>query len=423
MIYSDRQYQVSQSQLAKLKVALDKAKANRNTESWLKDIELDALQSQISDIESEIAEYALLKTGQITLSETSALSELPRVLIQARIAKGISQTELAERLNMKPQQIQRYEASNYMSASLARLIEIANTLEVKISESFETPGSRPSGSIFQWADPTEIAWSRLPVKEMIKRNWFEVSAGQSWTDAVREFFLSNAGPQFASALHRKKMRGTNVPNGYALLAWQARVLSVARNLCREDSLGSFELNDAWLSELVKLTRTKNGPALARQMLLDRGIVVVIEEHLPGTYLDGASMLLDTGNPIVALTLRYDRLDNFWFVLFHELGHVFLHLYDGLKFDFFDEEDGSEADDLEKEADQFALDTLVPPELWDQCLSRFAITEEAVRLDAERLGVDASIIAGRIRKERNNYLILNSLVGQNTVRSQFEELEK
>ena len=70
-------------------------------------------------------------------SETCSLSELPGVLIRARIAMGLSQTDLARRLNMKPQQVQRYEATNYMSASLARLIEVADTLEIKISSHLE----------------------------------------------------------------------------------------------------------------------------------------------------------------------------------------------------------------------------------------------------------------------------------------------
>jgi HTH-type transcriptional regulator/antitoxin HigA len=71
---------------------------------------------------------------------------------------------------------------------------------------------------------------------------------------------------------------------------------------------------------------------------------------------------------------------------------------------------------------FATETLIPSEKWDQCLSRFAMTEEAVRIDAESLGIDVSIIAGRIRKERNNYTVFNNLVGQNTVRKHFEEIE-
>ena len=76
--------------------------------------------------------------------------------------------------------------------------------------------------------------------------------------------------------------------------------------------------------------------------------------------------------------------------------------------------------LQKDADKFALNALIPEELWDQCLSRFALSEEAVRIDADNLGINSSIIAGRIRKERSNYTILNGLVGQGQVRPQFEE---
>ena len=210
-------------------------------------------------------------------------------------------------------------------------------------------------------------------------------------------------------IERRFEAGT-VPNEFALLAWQARILGLARSLSEAGRVKSFEHDDTWLSELVRLTRLKDGPRRARALLAERGIILIIERHLPGTYLDGAAMLSGFGQPVIGLTLRYDRLDNFWFVLFHELGHVFLHLFDSLKFDFFDEEDASKADHIEQEADDFALNTLIPPEAWDRCLSRFAMTEEAVLIDAENLGIDASIIAGRIRKERNNYMILNGLVG-------------
>ena len=135
------------------------------------------------------------------------------------------------------------------------------------------------------------------------------------------------------------------------------------------------------------------------------------------------MLSATGHPIVALTLRYDRLDNSWFVLFHELGHVFQHLFSPLRLDFFDEEDGRESDAIEQEADKFALTQLISETQWKQCLSRFAMSEEAVLIDAERLNIHPSIIAGRIRKERNNYRILNNLVGSSTVRRQFEEINR
>lgn len=421
MIYSDKQYGVSRAQLAKLEDALAVAETRASDKAWLWQAEVAGLKSQIADIEAELAEYDLLKSGQVSFSKAYALEELPRVLVQARIASGMSQTDLAEKLGMKPQQVQRYEATDYMGASLGRLIEISKSLGVKASGSFE--GSKQAGgSMFSWGDADDIVWGQLPYKEMIKRKWFDLPRGANPIERVKEYFLHAAGPQFATAFHRKKMRSGNVPNEYALLAWQARILERARSKIKAEEIANFEFDDRWLSELMSLTRLKDGPRRARDLLAEKGIVLVIERHLPGSYLDGAAMLADGETPVVGLTLRYDRLDNFWFVLMHELGHVFLHLFDGLRFDFFDEEGGNEGDSIELEADKFALDALIPDALWDQCLSRFALSEEAVQIDAETIGIDPSIIAGRIRKERSNYTILTNLVGQGQVRSQLEEVD-
>jgi len=71
------------------------------------------------------------------------------------------------------------------------------------------------------------------------------------------------------------------------------------------------------------------------------------------------MLSGSDRPVIRLTLRPDRLDNFWFVLFHELGYVFLHLFDGFRYDFFDDEASSPENRVEMEADRFALNTLIP----------------------------------------------------------------
>lgn len=420
MIFSDKQYGVSSAQLSKLRDALAVVLARATDQPWLKKAEIDAITSQIVDVEAELAEYDLLKSGRVSFSKSYSLEELPHVLVRARIASGMSQTDLADKLGMKPQQVQRYEATNYMGASLARLIEISKALGVKASGSFEGP-QQAEGSLFAWGDSDDIAWGQLPYKEMIKRKWFNVARGANPVEKAKEYFLQAAGPQFASAFHRKKMRSGTVPNEYALLAWQARVLERARGYIDAGGIGAFELDDRWLQDLVRLTTREDGPKLARDLLAEKGIVLVVEPHLPGSYLDGAAMRADGDRPVVGLTLRHDRLDNFWFVLLHELGHVFIHLFDGMRFDFFDEDEGaSDTDAIEAQADKFALDALIPGELWDQCLSRFALSEEAVLIDAETIGIAPSIIAGRIRKERGNYTILNDLVGYGRVGPQFAE---
>ena len=190
MIFSDRQYAVSKDQVAKLGDALSKVQSDNQKHERLRAIELKALQSQIADIERELADYELLKSGAVEFAESYALSDLPRVLIQARIAQGLSQTDLAERLNMKPQQIQRYEATEYMSASLSRLIELAGELRVRVSQSFVGADRHAQNSLFSWSNAADVDWTRFPLKEMAKRGWLK---GKDLAEAARDYFMSAAG--------------------------------------------------------------------------------------------------------------------------------------------------------------------------------------------------------------------------------------
>ena len=418
MIYSEEQYGISTDQLAKLKEALVAATKRETEDDWTRSLEIDALKSQIAELEADLTHYDLLKSGEITVAKSHSLETLPSTLIQARIAQGLSQSELAEALDIKPQQVQRYEASEYMGASLAELIEAANILNVHTAGLFETEAAH-RGVVISWENADNVCWQEFPAKEMLKRGWFDLPRGADLIEAAKKYFLQAAGPHFASALHRKKMRGGNPTHEHALLAWQARVLERARARIEEWDMPPFELDDRWLPDLVALTRRQDGPKRARNLLARKGIALVTEEHLPETYLDGAAMLAHGGRPVIGLTLRYDRTDNFWFVLFHELGHVFVHLFEGIRYDFFDDDSSEARDSIEVEADKFALNTLIPDDEWEKCFSRFALSAESVRIDAKRLNIDESIIAGRIRKEQSNYTILNDLI-QKGVRAQLQE---
>ncbi|OYZ89784.1 MAG: DNA-binding protein [Rhizobiales bacterium 17-65-6] len=423
MIYSDKQYAISERQLGNLREALTAAKFEKadatSEHSWVRAAQADAIKSQIATLEAELSHYALLKSGEITFAKTHSLENLPSVLVQARIAAGLSQTDLAERLGMKAQQIQRYEASDYSGASLDRLIDVCQALNVHTTGVFESDNNS-RGSVFSWSNIDDVVWKQFPAREMAKRGWFDVPRKGDVYKLARDYFMRVAGPQFASAYHRKKMHGGSVPNEYALLAWQARILERSQEIVETHKAPDFIADDRWIADLVALTRFKDGPKRAQALLLSKGIILITEKHLSGTYLDGAAMLDRNSRPVIGLTLRFDRLDNFWFVLLHELGHVFLHLMDGLRYDFFDEEDTAGDDKVERDADAFALDSLIPESKWDECLSRFALSEEAVRIDAKNLGIDPSIIAGRIRKERGDYTILGGLIGQDQVASQFKD---
>ena len=122
-----------------------------------------------------------------------------------------------------------------------------------------------------------------------------------------------------------------------------------------------------------------------------------------------------------MTLRYDRLDNFWFVLIHELVHVRDHLRKGKLEEIFDDLE-SEPDQLEKNTDQRAGGIMIPDDQWETALPRYLRTEESVIDFAQEIGVHPAIVAGRIRKEANNYVILSNLVGRGEVRKQFPDVQ-
>ncbi|CAM5533184.1 hypothetical protein FALB51S_04258 [Frigidibacter albus] len=225
MIYSDKQYAITEGQLGKLRHALAAAQSEdtdaTGEQSWLRDAQADAIRSQIATLEAELSHYKLLKSGEITFAKTHSLENLPSVLVQARIAAGMSQTELAERLGMKAQQIQRYEASDYSGASLDRLIGVCEVLNVHTTGLFKSDDTS-KGFVFSWSNIDDVVWNQLPAREMAKRGWFDVPRKGDVYQLAREYFMRAAGPQFASAYHRKKMHGGSMPNEYALLAWQAR---------------------------------------------------------------------------------------------------------------------------------------------------------------------------------------------------------
>ena len=128
MILSDKQMHVSRTALAKLEAALDTLRSQSDSPEWVRQIEINALESQIEDIRADMTRYENLRAGHVEFPESCSLEELPTRLIEIRIASHLTQTELAGKLGLKPQQIQRYEASCYSGASLARLTDVANAL-------------------------------------------------------------------------------------------------------------------------------------------------------------------------------------------------------------------------------------------------------------------------------------------------------
>lgn len=276
----------------------------------------------------------------------------------------------------------------------------------------------------------ELDWGKFPVKEMERHGYFRNFASEganSVGELARKFYTAVFGDAGAvPMLARRGLRGdaVNLKSRYGLMAWKARVLMLARQRRKELELPSYSvlsLDTSFLGQVAKLSWHPNGIRMAIELIEGIGIPVVIEPRLTGTHLDGAAMLDLDGAPVIGLTLRMDRVDNFWFTLMHELAHVMKHL--SVPGDAFLDrlEDCEATEALEVEANKIARDALVSRAAWRRSELASAPTRQRVLSLARELSVHPAIVAGRVRRETGNYRLFHDLVGSNEVRCHFPNI--
>jgi HTH-type transcriptional regulator / antitoxin HipB len=135
MIQNERQYKITQTKLREFErdlADLDPHDPNlhpRQVIGWTNSYNLT-----IRQLKQELAEYEQLKSGNILTFVLGSLNDLPTTLIKARIAAGMTQKDLANKIGVQEQQIQRYEASQYSSASFDRVRSIASALNIDITQ-------------------------------------------------------------------------------------------------------------------------------------------------------------------------------------------------------------------------------------------------------------------------------------------------
>lgn len=270
---------------------------------------------------------------------------------------------------------------------------------------------------------SEVDWSKFPIREMTKRGWFgslSNNVKSAVEDVVKEF-IADAGLSFGAASFRRSIGGEahSPTTKYALYAWLARVIQTARGI--KKNLGPFKqevLSAAFLRELAQLSWSERGPLLAVEFLSNHGIAVVIEPNLKGTLLDGAALKDVDGSPIIGLTLRYDRLDNFWFTLLHEVAHLWKHVND--QDAFLDDLDASSEDRREAEANRLAREAFIPRLIWKRSDAFVSPSRESIDRLSRELRIHPAIIAGRLRRETGNYHLFTDILGNHQVRTMFNQ---
>jgi len=272
----------------------------------------------------------------------------------------------------------------------------------------------------------EIVWEKFPLKEMAKRGWFKATLKELRGDSKSlflKFFEPLGGIESVPIFCRRTIveRSGKSMDKYALWAWTARVLTRAKSV-ELSSYNDRTVDNEFLKQIAQLSFSREGPIEAQKSLAEHGIALIVEPHLPKTHLDGAAMLSSDGRPIIGLTIRHDRIDNFWFNLMHELTHIWKHLKssDEVFVDNLDSHPGK--DPREIEADRLAGEILIPRRIWKRSDAFRQRTPDVIQELALRLKIHPAIIAGRIRHDTRNYYILSQMVGRGKVRKLFPDIE-
>jgi transcriptional regulator with XRE-family HTH domain len=161
MIKNERQYRITKAEAEKFRDSLkgwDPTPPD-GIDPVIHAAQKSALESQLQDLRREVAEYEALRSGRQPVLEVNSFEEFPDALVRARIAAGLSQKDLAERLGLKEQQVQKYEATGYSAASLTRMTEVVNALGLRVRKEVFLPAT-PETSDALFRGLAEIGFDR-----------------------------------------------------------------------------------------------------------------------------------------------------------------------------------------------------------------------------------------------------------------------
>lgn len=323
---------------------------------------------------------------------------------------GWSQRDLARRAGLAPKTISEIcNAKAPVTPSTALAFEKAfgrpAHLWLNLQRHFDETEARHQEATrhLNWSD-----WAkRFPLREMEKLR-FSVPNGHSDAEALLYFF-GVASPESWSAVWKACSVAYRQTQAFetrdeSIAAWVREAEIVARGLelanYKESMLRSL------LASIKKLTRVRADEAvdLLQQTCAAAGVALVLVPGLKNTGISGCARWLSERRALIALTLRYKTDDQFWFTVFHEIGHILLHrhkqsfIVDNAKDDLLDKVIDPEMQRLESEANQFARDTLIPPQALGDFIRKKTFTNDAIHDFAEAIGVGPGIVVGRLQHD-------------------------
>lgn len=334
----------------------------------------------------------------------------PGLYIKEEIeARGWSQTDLAYILGMSPQQL---------NPILSGKVALSPDMAVLLGEAFDMSAEFFSNLENQYrlskakAAPPDVrkraAWQSVyPVREMLKRGWIEDTDSSLLDAQMLRFFEKNKiedvpyiGKGQTSVGYAARKTNQYLPTPEEL-AWLHRVRQVAK------SIKTRKFNKRLLVEKIKnlktLLNSREEVASVPSILNECGVRFVVVETLPKAKIDGVCTWLDN-QPVIAITNRFDRLDNFWFVVRHEIEHVLRghgKKTGSAAIDDLDGDKGSPTADIaedEQVANAAAADFCIPKGQLESFIARKSpyISERDVVGFARRLEIHPALAVGQIQ---------------------------
>lgn len=322
-------------------------------------------------------------------------------------ARGWTQTDLAEILGRNQRVVSEIVSAKRAitpetASGLAKAFGTSAQFWMNLESAWQLSKLKPEG---EEIIRRSRLYSRFPVKEILRRGWVETSNSIEVLEArFLEFFgLTSVDQELPKGFAFRKSDCVEPPTPMQL-AWvcQAKRLAEAMVVPQFSEKKFAECFDEIRKYLSSAEEVRHIPRLLSQA----GVRFVVLEPLPGSRIDGVCFWVNQKkSPVVALSLRFDRIDSFWFSLIHELRHVANG--DGkdeiiLEVDLVgDESDRAIVPEFEKRADAEAAEFLIPKGELSSFVARVKplYSEERIRGFANRIGVHPGVVVGRLQKEK------------------------
>ena len=347
------------------------------------------------------------------MSIASLLADVPHPgeFIRDEIeARGWMQRDLAYILGVTDQAINpimsgKRGISPEMALALSKAFDISPEYFMNLQKAYELSTAKA-------ADPAierrAFLQSTFPIREMIKRGWFEATEDVTLLEAqFMRFFRTNNLAEVPCLSHNAKKRGDYSETTPLQWAWLFRVRQIAREMVvpaySESSL------KAAIDQMPRLMVDPEEVRHVPRILAECGVRYSVVETLPKANIDGVCFWLDTNSPVVGMTCRHDRIDNFWFVLRHELEHLLNKdgKTDKLSSKMVDMDLDAQSENLPKEevlANKAAAEFCAPQEAIESFFIRkYPYMSEADTLGlARRLRRHPGIVVGQLQRKMDNY---------------------